>query len=93
MTTNTSSLEQSMSIIDAIRRGCSNPKSIMYEVGLNSKPFWSKISNLVEHGFIDDLYKNHNSAELTMFTITKRGYDVLNLYEKALDLVSIQFYN
>ncbi len=87
------SLEQSMDIIDAIRRGHNNPLKIMYEVGLNSYPFWSKISDLVALGYVDDLYKNHNSRDLAMFTITQKGYDVLQTYEKALEIVSIQFFN
>ena len=65
----------------------------MYEVGLNSQPFWSKISDLVDLGFVDDLYKNHNSRDLAIFTITKKGYDVLDTYEKALEIVSLQFFN
>lgn len=86
-------LEQSMDIIDAIRRGHNNPLKIMYEVGLNSQPFWSKIYDLVDLGYVDDLYKNHNSKDLSMFTITQKGYDVLQTYQKALEIISIQFFN
>ena len=79
-----------MNIMDSIHRGYTNPLKIMYDVGLNPEPFWSQISRLEELGYVNDLYRNSN---LTMLTITKKGYDILDIYKKALELVSIQFHN
>ncbi|GAG82446.1 unnamed protein product [marine sediment metagenome] len=80
-----SRLEITLSILSAVREGKDKPTNIIYAVNLSWKSTQRTLSNLVEQGLLEMRTASGRSKRL--YTITERGVDVLDYFEKAPEIL------
>lgn len=86
-----SNLEISLTILDAIKRGHTHYKEIKYQSQTNEFMFNSLINTLVDGKFIHTSNKDSNLAE--MFTLSKHGYEIIDLFSKIVEKSDSKLYN
>ena len=83
-----SRFELYIDILDAIYRGYRKPTKIMHEACMSWVPLCGVLDNLVEQELItyipNDLKDRRTKA---VYEITKKGLNVLDYYQRALELV------
>ena len=78
-----SKLEIYLDILKAIREGTHKPTRIMYRTNLSWKPLKKIIDSMLDQGLICKTEKGKH----TTYEISEKGRDVLNYFDKAMNLI------
>ena len=80
-----SRLEIMLDILSAIRDGKEKPTKIMYAANLSWKPTQKVLSNLMEQGLVEMRMASGRARK--RYTITEKGVNVLDYFEKANEVL------
>jgi len=80
-----SRLEILLSILSVVRGGKDKPTNITYAANLSWKRTQGMLSDLVEQGLLE--MRTASGLSKRRFTITERGVDVLDYFEKAKEIL------
>ncbi len=80
-----SRLEIILSILSVVKGGHEKPTNIMYAVNLSWNPTKSMLSDMMEQGLIK--MRTSSGRSKRRYTITERGVNVLDYFEKAKEIL------
>ena len=78
-----SRLEIYIEILKTVREGTRKPTRIMYKANLSWKSMKTALGSLLEQGMIEDI----TEGEHTYYEITRKGRNLLNHFERAIELM------
>ena len=81
-----SRLEIYYDVLQAISRGIQKPTRIMYKANLSWIPLQEILKSLLTQGFIEE----KRFKKSMRYEITTKGISVLNYYEKARELLTVE---
>ena len=81
-----SRLEIHYDVLQAISRGIQKPTRIMYKANLSWIPLQEILKSLLTQGFIEE----KRFKKSMRYEITTKGISVLNYYEKARELLTVE---
>ena len=81
-----SRIEIYLDILRAIRKGVYKPTRIMYRTNLSWKPLMHILDAMMEQ----DLIISENTGRHVTYKITEKGMNVLNYFNKAMELIEIK---
>jgi len=81
-----SRLEIYYDVLQVISRGAHKPTRIMYRANLSWIPLQEILKSLLIQGFIEE----KRFKKSTRYEITTKGISVLNYYEKARELLTVE---
>ena len=85
-----SKLEIRLKILAAVRQGVDKPTRIMYAANMSWKPVQRVLSHLVEQGLLLEVLNTGSRQSKRRYQITEKGEQVLDYFEKAKDILSLE---
>ena len=85
-----SRLEIALDILSAVMDGVDKPTSIMYAAKLSWRPTQRILSSLVEKGFLEVRMNTESRQSRKRYVITEKGANVLDYFEGAREILTIE---
>ena len=85
-----SRLEITLGILSAVMDGVDKPTRIMYAANMSWRPTQRILSILVEQGLIEVRINNERKKSKKRYVITEKGINMLDYFEKANKMLSIE---
>jgi len=87
-----SRLEIYLDVLWAIKSGIRKPTRIMYEANLSWKPLQKILESMTSQGLIEkmDASNNRDKRTNTVFTITQKGENIINYFNRGKEFLKIE---
>lgn len=79
-----------LSILSAVRDGVDKPTRIMYATNLSWRPTQNILRLLVNQGLLMEVRDGRERRSKVRYRLTEKGYEVVNYFEKAKDLIILE---